>query len=268
MPGRAAEEVLRRPLGHDFGARAVGDQRHDELVPAHAVGDVGAEARTGAQHRPQQAQRLVAHRVPAVVVDVLELVDVHVEQRNRHLDALRELERPRQVALQRAAVAEAGQRVGEGQPLELGQVARGGALLAADEGDDPPPQHQREPRDGELAFDLAGPVRPAAVHVVADQPWDRRHQQDEDRRKDEQPVRGDAAGRVVVRTHGSLAAGPSRCGDRTHRGAPGIGRREASIGPAPDAVNARGARGMRSPRAAWRRGRAAWAAVPRPRQTC
>jgi len=73
------------PLGDLERRGHVGVGQHDrELLPAVAAREVPAPQRA-AEHRADVRQDLIAHRVPALVVDLLEVVQVGQEQRERRL---------------------------------------------------------------------------------------------------------------------------------------------------------------------------------------
>ena len=80
--GRLQLDAL--PLGL---LRAAARQHDDELVAGIAHADVVGPDRR-AQHAGDLAQRAVADVVPVVVVDFLEMVEVHDEQRDFGLQAL------------------------------------------------------------------------------------------------------------------------------------------------------------------------------------
>ena len=67
---------------------AASRQHHDELVAGVADADV-VRADAGAQHGGHLAQRAVADVVAVGVVDLLEVVEVHDEQRDFGLQAAR-----------------------------------------------------------------------------------------------------------------------------------------------------------------------------------
>ena len=79
-----------------------------------------------AQRRADAGQDLVAHRVPALVVDLLEVVEVEQEQRERRLGRRGLGERPLQRVGDGALVGQPGQAVGGGADLGHGQVAQVG----------------------------------------------------------------------------------------------------------------------------------------------
>jgi hypothetical protein len=100
-------------------------QQDRELLPALAAGEV-LVPQHGAQRRADAGQDLVAHRVPMLVVDLLEVVEVDHEQRERRLGRCGLGERPLQCVGDRALVGQPGQAVGGGADLGHGQVAQVG----------------------------------------------------------------------------------------------------------------------------------------------
>ena len=114
------------PLGdlQRGGGLGVG-QQDGELFPALAAGEV-LVAQHGAQRRADAGQDLVAHRVPVLVVDLLEVVEVDHEQRERRLGRGGLRERPLQRVGDRALVGQPGQAVGGGADLGQGQVPQVG----------------------------------------------------------------------------------------------------------------------------------------------
>ncbi len=95
--------LIRQQRGHD-----------DELVAAHSRHEIESGDRA-TQPLRDHSQQLVARRVPARVVDVLEMVEVQVDQRQRRLavdDPLDQLRHPR---VHEQPVRQAGQKI----PLRL-----------------------------------------------------------------------------------------------------------------------------------------------------
>ena len=117
---------LAQALGELERAPGAGVGEDDgELVAAHAVGEVGAAAR-GPDRGGQRLQALVAGLVAVRVVDGLEVVDVDEHERQRHAGAGHDLQLARDVLVEGAVVAQAGERVGDGhlgQALDLGRAA-------------------------------------------------------------------------------------------------------------------------------------------------
>ena len=111
----ALRDALRQRAGLlDRRAR----QDHHELLAAVA-GDEVAGAGVLAQHGGDLLQRLVAVRVPEAVVDGLEEVEVHHEQREGEAVAGGALRLDGQGLLEVPVVVEAGQAVGHGAPPQL-----------------------------------------------------------------------------------------------------------------------------------------------------
>ena len=109
-------------VGDDLGAvgRAVRQQER-ELVPAGSIRPV-APAQVGAHDLGHRAKELVAGRVAAQVVDLLEVVHVDDDEGHRR-PVVAGLGDPRvELLLEGAVVAEAGQRVE--QRIETGAVVR------------------------------------------------------------------------------------------------------------------------------------------------
>ncbi len=107
---------------HGLVGRAV-RQQHAELVAAEPGQDV-AVAHLGLQHLGQQLQQHVAGAVAAGVVDDLELVEVHVQQRVHVAVVLGRVQRDGDLVLELVPVDQAGQHVVGGVPRQLlGQLA-------------------------------------------------------------------------------------------------------------------------------------------------
>ena len=118
-------------------------QQHRELVAAEP-GDVVAGAQRGADPRPELGQHAVAGVVAERVVELLEVVEVDHEQRERAVRLARPLDRAAQLAVEPAAVRQPGQLVGARLAAGLGQPAQ---LVDADRGAD----HRRHQRGGREA---------------------------------------------------------------------------------------------------------------------
>ena len=115
----------RRPdaLGDLEGRGDIGVGQQDrELLPAVAPGEV-----PGPQHAAQRGadarQDLVPRGMPVLVVDLLEVVEVEQEQRERRPRHRGLRERPLQRVRDRPLVGQPGQAVGRGADLRDGQVA-------------------------------------------------------------------------------------------------------------------------------------------------
>ena len=120
-------------LGFGGLSRAVGED-DDELVAGVADAEVVRAQRT-LQGERDFAQRVIADMMPVVVVDALERVDVHHDQRDLALQALGARELARQVDEHRAAVRERRQRIGQRiflRLLEHDRVVDHGARLLRD----------------------------------------------------------------------------------------------------------------------------------------
>ena len=131
-PADTREVDLRQPALHALGhahrilaSAAVHDDR--ELLAAEPADHV-LRPDDRAQALGEEAQQLVADGVAVHVVDVLEVVDVEHEHRERPMRAARLLQRLQQPLVEDAVVEEARQRVGAGLMLEalsdLGVVER------------------------------------------------------------------------------------------------------------------------------------------------
>jgi hypothetical protein len=113
----------RRETGGELGGalQVLLRQEDAELVAADARGGVDRADRAPERHRD-----LHQHPVPCLVavrvVDPLQAVDVHQEHGERVLVALVDVEQDRELALERAQVAEARERVGVGLRLELARA--------------------------------------------------------------------------------------------------------------------------------------------------
>ncbi len=127
---RERHAVLARLRG---GAQALGElhravgaggrQRDRELVAADAIGAV-AGALGRADGLGERLQALVAGLVAAGVVDRLEVVEVDQHERERRVGAADALELAREVFVERAVVAQAGERVRDGDLRQPGRARR------------------------------------------------------------------------------------------------------------------------------------------------
>ena len=126
-----AERVL-DALQHLLGGRGVGaHQREHELVAAQAAAQV-AGAQLALKLAGELLERLVADRMAPRVVDLLELVEVHRDDRDRVVLAGGAAQLGLQAVVERALVGQPGERVLEGERLErlladghlVGQPAR------------------------------------------------------------------------------------------------------------------------------------------------
>jgi hypothetical protein len=135
-------------LGEVHRAEGAGGGEDDgELVAADAVAAVRGALRR-ADRRAERLEALVAGLVAVGIVDGLELVEVHEHERERLAGAPGALELAREVLLERAVVAQAGERVRHRdlrQPLDLG--AAGGFEPAA-EAQEQPGKPREEPEAG------------------------------------------------------------------------------------------------------------------------
>ena len=121
------------PLGFGRLARAVGEH-DDELVAGVAHAQV-VGAQRALQRRRDLAQRVVADVVAVGVVDRLEPVDVHDDERHLALQALGARQLAREVHEHRAAVRQRRQRIGQRiflRLLEDDRVVDDGAGLLGD----------------------------------------------------------------------------------------------------------------------------------------
>ena len=114
------ESDRKRPFGQPFGTQPLekgvralrGGEDDEKLLTTESADGVAASDRA-AQHPAQHAQHLIAGRVPEIVVDLLEVVEVQHD----HRVAGRE---PAEGTVEHAAVGQAGQQVGRcglGEPL-------------------------------------------------------------------------------------------------------------------------------------------------------
>jgi hypothetical protein len=161
-------QAVQQALGDRGGVGWVGVGQQDrELVAAKAHQQVVGVEVVG-QARADLAQELVAHVVAERVVDLLEAVQVHDQQGDRlPLGSLGQ--GGVQLAVQQAAVAQAGQVVGQCLTARLGQRAH---LSEGDRG----PDHHREQgpggkQDGQGRYGLEVPQD--GLEVPQDQHADR-----------------------------------------------------------------------------------------------
>jgi hypothetical protein len=85
-------------------------EEDDELVATHA-GDGVSSAHTGTEALGQFAKQHVAHVMAEDVIDILESVQIHHEQAEAGLEALRALQRGLQPVIEQEAVGQSGERV-------------------------------------------------------------------------------------------------------------------------------------------------------------
>ena len=154
----AVDELrIRQQGGHD-----------DKLIAAHAYDDVVRSDR-GTQTPRSGRKQLVPAAVAERVVDVLEMIEVHVQQRKARVVAARSHQQPRQQALQMQAVRQAREPIA---PCEAGELPlvidplplrEGACAPATVEERDQQHNHEREARKqrrhdpGDRAFaDLQG----------------------------------------------------------------------------------------------------------------
>jgi hypothetical protein len=122
---RQGELGDRRPdaLGDPEGGGDLGlGQQDRELLAAVAPGEV-LSPHHAAQRGADARQHLVTRRMPVLVVDLLEVVEVEQQQRERHPRHRGLSERPLERVRDRPLVGQAGQAVGRGAHLRDGQVA-------------------------------------------------------------------------------------------------------------------------------------------------
>ena len=120
--------------------------------------------------------------MPAAVVEPLEIVHIHIEEGDWLRQALRSAQGSGEVALEGTPIAEAGQRVREGQSLELGEVADGGALFAPNEVEDPAAEDQGYTGPDDFAGKLTRMPWPVAMLEEVGGPGQGSHQDDEGQR--------------------------------------------------------------------------------------
>jgi hypothetical protein len=146
---------------HRRGALVALDRQHAELVAAEAGDHVGG-ALGGADHLGGPAQQAVAGKVPVGVVDQLQLVQVDGDQRGGRAVAaaagLLGVSQP----VPGAAVADAGERVGE--RVQLGPLEAPPQLLAVRLQVEQAGEQPTEQLDG---GQLAGQARPRGRRVDA-----------------------------------------------------------------------------------------------------
>ena len=116
-------DLVAQPLDGLLGLVHVGAvEREHELVAAHAAADV-AWPQLGAQGSAELAQRLVAGRVTPAVVDLLEVVDVHGDDRYGVALTLRAPKLLVEALLEGTVVEQAAQRVLQRKGLEVAMEA-------------------------------------------------------------------------------------------------------------------------------------------------
>ena len=251
----------------DRGADALGDlqrrvdlgvrQQDRELLAAVAAGEVPGPQHA-AQRRADVREHLVPHRVPALVVDLLEVVQVEQEQGERRLGGRGLRERPLQRVGDGALVGQPGEPVGGGADLRHGQVAQVG-------------QHRRR-----LADRLADPLllglgvgrraaeQDRADHLAADRERDAG-------RGTRAPGRtpGRTAGPAARRSPGASGrtAPPGRSAARRRAGSRAAASRAAAASPPPAGPRCCSCSAPRRwSRAGSAPGGAAAAGAPRPRR--
>ena len=155
----AVEARREQAADHDLGLVGVGvGQDEGELVAADPEGPVRA-AHVRRDRRGGLAQDLVARRMAARVVDPLEVVEVDDRERHRPAGPGRDRPLPLDLLLERAVVAEPGQRVAQGlgaspvvgvleDPAGLLQPL-GGLEDAAGQPDGEDAEDERESEDGQ-----------------------------------------------------------------------------------------------------------------------
>ena len=117
-------EPLREPPGEPERVPGVaGRHDHRELLAAEAADDV-ARADERVRELGDRDEDLVADRVPADVVDALELVDVEHQERHRVAGTARAHQLRAETLVEVAVVVEAGERVGLRLVLEPGTDLR------------------------------------------------------------------------------------------------------------------------------------------------
>ena len=99
------------------GLEAVVARDHEEFVAAHAHHEIGAGDGI-AQSSRDRAKIVVADRVAARIVDVLEVVAVDVKDGQRIAAARGFVDEPRQLLVEEGAVRKARQRIVRGQMLQ------------------------------------------------------------------------------------------------------------------------------------------------------
>ena len=151
-----AHFVVDAPAEH-FGIRRAGDAGHDdcELVAAEAGNGIG-RARHGTQPGTDLADQLVAGGVAERVVDRLEAVEIEIEERSAP-PCPRAKQRFGELLLEEEAVGEAGERIVEGDELDLvlSALALGDVAGDADEADESPPSSGQRHLRGREPFLLA-----------------------------------------------------------------------------------------------------------------
>ena len=164
-------------MRQDLGAAAFGEHDEHELVAAHSIAAVGAVARTAAHRGSRRTQRLVAGGVPKAIVHALQVIDVHIEQRQGMIEPPRAQHGAREFALERSPVAEPGQGIGERERLEIGQVTRRGRALAAQQHDEPHAERDRHAGGNAGRPHLAGRAGQCSALIPVREPWQCRQRQ-------------------------------------------------------------------------------------------
>ena len=128
-------ERFEQPAGRHFGlVRVRSGQQHGELVAAQARGRV-AFAKHALESHAQLAQEQIAKVVPERIVDFLEAIEVHHQQRQRRFVATGRQNGLAQAVVEQQTIGQPGQRVVDGLVLErrLGLLAFGDVAHADDE---------------------------------------------------------------------------------------------------------------------------------------
>ena len=107
------------PVGEAGGAVGVGLGQHDDELLAAVAGDRVDLADLGAHPAGQLDQHRVADLVAVLVVDGLEPVEVEHQRGERPAEPGRALDLVAEADREVAVVPQAGQRVGQRQPLRL-----------------------------------------------------------------------------------------------------------------------------------------------------
>ncbi len=131
--GDAAGHALALGQGEGPGAQLFGDGHHlvgllplhqqAELVAAEPGGEAAGEFGGGQRELVGEPfQQPVPHLVAELVVDPLQPVDVADDQGDHGVVPVVRLQRALQPGVDRAPVGEAGERVGEGEPAQVGEA--------------------------------------------------------------------------------------------------------------------------------------------------
>ena len=150
----AVERAREHPTSHHETRLDVGvGEDHGEFVPADAERPVAPPDRVG-RHVTERREQLVARRVAAFVVDLLEIVDVHEEQGQVGAVTCGLVELPAELLLERAVVAEPGQPIEE-RVLACAtvEVRQSSAVVleTLDVAQDRPGETRHHERDGDRA---------------------------------------------------------------------------------------------------------------------